>query len=157
MENAEVNVDIYALIDELKEEIEFSKNCPFSKNKAVDPEIAAEIIEDIRKALDDTLVYAKEIEANRDKVIADAHAEAESIIKDAQKKAQEMISENAVTKGAQEQSAKILEKTKQKASDMRRQAFEYAQDIFMDLETYYKDSLDLLNENVNRLNAKSDK
>ncbi len=151
------NVDIYALIDELQEEIELSKNCTFSKNKSVDPGVVAEIIDDMRKALDETLKYAKEIQAEKDQVLANAQAEADSIIKDAQRKAQEMISESAITKGAYEQSQKILEKTKQKSSEMKRMTIEYAQDIFADLESYYNESLDLLKENTARLQNKKDK
>ena len=151
------NVDIYALIDELQEEIDISKNVPLSKNKSVDPGVMGEIIEDIRKALDDTLKYAKEIEENKEQVLADARSEAELIIKNAQKQAQEMISESAITKGAYAQSEKAIEKTKQKTSDMKRAAFEYAQDVFTDLETYYKESLDLLRENAARLQGKIEK
>lgn len=157
MENTEVKVDIYALVDELREEIEFSKNCPFSKNKSVDPDVAAEILDDIKNALDDTLKYAKEIEAERDKVLAEARAEADAIIKDAHKQAQEMISENSITKGAYDQSQKILEKTKQKSAEIKRNTYEYSNDIFADLESYYKDSLELLKENINRLNNKREK
>ena len=72
-------VDIYALLDELQEEIDLAKNCLFSKNKSVEPEVLTEIINDIRAALDDTLEYSRKVEAEKDRILTEAHAEVTDI------------------------------------------------------------------------------
>ncbi len=151
------NVDIFALIDELQEEIELAKTCGLSKNKQVDPQIMFEIIADIRKALEDTLQYAKEIEGGKDHVLSSANAQADTIIKEAQAHAQELVSESAIVRSAQEQALKVVEKTKQKTADMKRMSVEYAEEVFADLEEYYKDAMELLRENASRLQNKKEK
>ena len=151
------NVDIYALIDELQEELALSKNCLLSKNKSVNAEVMNEIIADIRKALDDTLQYAKQIEEERESILQSAKTQSDRIIQEAQVKAQEMVSENAITESAYEQAQKVMDKTKQKTQEMRAYAVDYAEDIFRDLEEYYKDSMELLQENLARLNNKKEK
>ena len=147
-------VDIYALLDELQEEIDLAKNCLFSKNKSVEPEVLTEIINDIRAALDDTLEYSRKVEAEKDRILTEARAEADEIVKNAQAEAQKMVAESSVVRASQEQAQKIVEKAKMKALDIKKLAKEYADDVFADLEDYYKESMDLVKENRIRLNSK---
>jgi len=155
LEDEMETVDIYALLDELQEEIDLAKNCMFSKNKSVEPEVLNEIIQDIRAALDDTLEYSRQIEAEKDRILTEAQTEADGIIKRAQADAQAMVAESAMVKSAQEQAQKIVDKAKQKAAEVKKIAVEYADDIFADLDEYYKESMNLLKENRIRLGGKS--
>jgi len=147
-------VDIYALLDELQEEIDLAKNCLFSKNKSVEPEVLTEIINDIRGALDDTLEYSRKVEAEKDRILTEARAEADEIVKNAQAEAQKMVSESSVVRASQDQAQKIIDKAKGKSLEIKKLAKEYADDVFADLEDYYKESMDLLKENRIRLNSK---
>ena len=54
-------LDIFALVDELQEEIEMSPTRGFSKNKSIDPKIVMEIIEDIKNVLHDELDTSRRI------------------------------------------------------------------------------------------------
>ena len=148
-------VDIYALLDELQEEIDLAKNVPFSKNKSVEPEVLNEIIQDIRAALDDTLEYSRKVEEEKNRILTDAQNEADAILKRAQADAQAMVMENNVVRSAQDQAQKIVEKAKMKSAEMKKIAVEYADDIFADLDEYYKESMNLLKENRMRLSGKS--
>jgi len=147
-------VDIYALLDELQEEIDLAKNCLFSKNKSVEPEVLNEIIQDIRAALDETLEYSRKVEAEKDRILSDAQTAADEMIKRAEAEAQAIVAESNVVKASQEQAQKIVEKAKQKSLEIKKNAKEYAADVFVDLEEYYKESLELLKENRIRLNGK---
>lgn len=155
LEDEMETVDIYALLDELQEEVDLAKNVPFSKNKSVEPEVLNEIIQDIRAALDDTLEYSRKIEEEKNTILTEAQNEADAIIRRAQTDAQAMVSESNVVKAAQDQAQKIVEKAKQKAAEVKKIAVEYADDIFADLDVYYKESMNLLKENRTRLNSKS--
>ena len=148
-------VDIYALLDELQEEIDLAKNVPFSKNKSVEPEVLNEIIQDIRAALDDTLEYSRKVEEEKNRILTDAQNEADAILKRAQADAQAMVMESNVVRSAQDQAQKIVEKAKMKSAEMKKIAVEYADDIFADLDEYYKESMNLLKENRMRLSGKS--
>lgn len=147
-------VDIYALLDELQEEIDLAKNCLFSKNKSVEPEVMNEIIQDIRAALEDTLEYSRKIEAEKERILTAAQGEADAIIQNAQAEAQRLVAESNIVRASQDQAQKIIDKAKQKSSEIRRIAKEYAEDVFVDLEEYYKESMELVKENRVRLNNK---
>lgn len=147
-------VDIYALLDELQEEIDLAKNCLFSKNKSVEPEVMNEIIQDIRAALEDTLEYSRKIEAEKERILTAAQGEADAIIQNAQAEAQRLVAESNIVRASQDQAQKIIDKAKQKSSEIRRIAKEYAEDVFADLEEYYKESMELVKENRVRLNNK---
>lgn len=147
-------VDVYALLDELQEEIDLAKNCLFSKNKSVEPEVLTEIIQDIRTALDETLEYSRKIESEKNQILEDAQNQADEIIRQAHAEAQVLVAENTIVQASQEQAQKIVDKAKQKSGEIRKIAREYADDVFADLEEYYKESMDLLKENRARLNGK---
>ena len=82
---------VYGFIDELLEEVNNSKNSMLSKNKSVDPVIIEEIVEDIRKAMDDEFEHAREIESQRDQILKAAQLRATEIVKEANAQAAKLI------------------------------------------------------------------
>lgn len=152
----EKNQDIYALLDELQEEIDLSPSRGFSKNKSIDPKIVSEIIGDIRAALDGELEHAKRVMRDRDQILNAAKTQADEILKEARKNAQELVSENAVTYAAYEKASKLLENAKQKSGEMRKSATTYAEEVFDDLESYYSECIEMIRENRSRLYVKSE-
>ena len=60
----------------------------------------------------------------------------------------------AITKAAQEKAAKVIDTTKTKAAEIRKSANKYAEDVFEELEAYYKESIELIHENKSRLYGK---
>ena len=69
-------LDVYALIDELQEEIQMSPTKGFSKSKLVDEKIVLEIIDDIRRALKDELEFSKRVLKDKEQIIKSAQAQA---------------------------------------------------------------------------------
>lgn len=145
---------VYSYIDELLEEVNNSKNSMLSKNKSVDPVIIEEIVEDIRKAMDDEFEHAREIEAQREQILKAAQNRATEIVKEANAQAAKIVDENAITLAAKEKAQKILEKARTEAAMLIDGANTYAAEIFTDLEDYYKESLDLVKENKLSLRGK---
>ena len=149
-------LDVYALLDELQEEIEMSPTKGFSKSKLVDAKIVMEILEDIRHALKDELEFSKRVLKEKEQIIKGAQAQADEIRKQANVEVEDMVKESAVVRAAQEKSDQILENSRKKAGDIRKSAIDYAEDLFNDLESYYKESIDLIHENKARLHGKGD-
>jgi hypothetical protein len=145
---------VYGFIDELLEEVNNSKNSMLSKNKSVDPVIIEEIVEDIRKAMDDEFEHAREIESQRDQILKAAQLRATEIVKEANAQAAKLIDENAITLAAREKAQKMLDKARSEAMTVKDGANTYAAEIFADLEDYYKESLDLVKENRLSLRGK---
>ena len=148
-------MDIFALVNELQEEIEMSPTKGFSKAKAVDEKIVMEIIDDIKNALHDELDFSKRVMNEKEQILKGAQAQADEIIRQAKAEAEEILQENSITRAAYEKAAKMLENSKMKAMEIRKSANEYAEDVFNDLESYYKESIELIQENKARIYGKS--
>lgn len=147
-------LDVFALVDELQEEIELSPTRGIGKLKAVDPKIMGEIIDDLRKALHDELDYAHRVLAEKDKILSAAQAQADDIVSQAREKAEAMLREDPLTQEAVERSRAIMEKSRSNAAELRRNANLYADEVFQDLEDYFKESMELIRENRSRLYIK---
>jgi len=147
-------MDIFALIDELQEEIELSPTKGFNKNKMIEEKIVLEIIDDIRRAAHSEFDLSRRIVSERDQILAAAQTQSEEIIRQAKNKAEELVKQENITRAAYERGNKIVESSKLKAAEIRRAANMYAEDIFDELEAYYKDCIDVVNENKSRLHAK---
>lgn len=148
-------LDVFALVDELQEEIAMSPTKGFSKMKSVDEKIVMEIIEDLRKALHDELDFSKRIMNEKEQILKAAQTQADEIRRQAKAEAEEMIKEMPITKAAQERAGKVIDSTKTKAAEIRKSANKYAEDVFEELEAYYKESIELIHENKSRLYGKS--
>ena len=146
--------DIFALIDELEEEIDLSPVKGFNKNKVIDEKIVKEIIADIKASAHEEFDFSHRVMAERGQIIAAAQAQGEEIIRQARMKADDMVKQEAISKAASERAAKIVESSKLKSAEIRRSADMYAEDVFNELEAFYRDSIDIINENKNRLHAK---
>jgi len=149
-------MDIFALVDELQEEIDMSPTRGFSKNKSVDAKIVMEIISDIKSVLHEELDASRRIMAEREQIINAAESQALEIIKRAKKDAEDLMKKEDVYKAAYERAAKLLENSKLKAQDLRKSANSYAEEVFDELENYYRDSIELINVNRTRLYGRSD-
>ena len=146
-------MDIFALVDELQEEIEMSPTKGFSKNKLVDQKIVMEIIEDIKTALHEELDFAKKVASERDQILRSADIQAEEIVRRAKKEAEAMVKQEEVTKMAYEKANKVMENTR--AEEIKKMANTYAEEVLDELEKYYRESMDLIGENKARLYAKA--
>ncbi len=148
-------LDIFALVDELQEEIELSPNRGLSKNKSVDAKIVMEIIEDIKRTLHDELDFSRRVMEEKEQILQAAQVQAEEIIRRAKQEVEDMVKEDSITRSAYERATKMLESSKQKSNEVRKSANSYAEDIFNELENYYRESIDLIKENKARLYNKS--
>ena len=149
--------DIFEYVGELEEEIEASRYAQLSKtNKVIDEKIVMEIIADIKNALHDELDASIKIMAERDQIINAAETQAAEIIKKAKRDAEAMAKKEEVYKLAYAKANSLLENSRQNAQTIRKRANQYAEEVFDDLEKYYKESIDLIQVNKNRLYKKSE-
>ena len=138
--------DIFEYVGELEEEIEASRYAKLSKtNKVIDEKIVMEIIGDIKNALHEELDASVKIMAERDQIINAAETQAAEILKKARR-----------DKLAYAKANSLLETSRQNAQTIRKRANQYAEEVFDDLEKYYKESIELIQLNKSRLYKKSE-
>lgn len=144
-------MDIFALVDELEVEIEESPNQRFSKNKSVDPKFIMEIIDDIKNTLHDELDASRRIMTERDQILNAAERQASELIKRAKREGDELILQENVVKEAQLRASRLLDGAKKKAQEIRKSATDYAEEVFEDLDAFYRESIGLIELNRSRL------
>ncbi|MBP3941472.1 MAG: hypothetical protein J6D00_08305 [Christensenellaceae bacterium] len=148
-------VDLFAFIDEIQEALE---DIPKKFGKRIlsteDYEELQEIVDDIRKAATNEFANSRNIVKERDTIIANANAQAEAIIRSANERAAEIVSENSVAKAAYEKAVKMVEQSRSKSMQIRQNAMEYATDVLEELESYFTEYLGYVRENKERLTGK---
>ena len=117
-------------LNELEEILEESWNLPLFKGKVfVDVDRIKENFENIRSSLPEEIRQAKAIVSDRSQIINDAKNEADTIIKVAQEKARNIVSQDELVKRAESTSENILQEAKAQAREMKKAANEYVEDL----------------------------
>ncbi|MBE6827388.1 MAG: ATPase [Ruminococcaceae bacterium] len=122
-------MSIENLLDEIEDVLDNSKNVMFSSKVSVDADELREIIKDIRLNMPDELTKARKIATERKDILDTAQNTADGIIEEAHKQAAEIISEHAITKGAEENAAEIIQEARTQATEILEQARGNASEI----------------------------
>lgn len=120
-----------ALIDELYDALERSTKLPLINKSLTDVSEMISILDELSENLPEEIAQARAIVSDRNTIIEEAKKEAENIIKNAQTKAEFLVSQEEVTKNANEQAAALIEETQQKVREMKKAANDYVDDIML--------------------------
>lgn len=136
-------MDGLELLDELEEIIDKGAGVPFSGRCILERDELMDIVQELKLKLPDDLKQAKWIKSERQRILDEARAEADSIIKAANEKGISMINEHEITQQAMEHGRKIVEEAQQKAAAIQSSSFTYADNL---LETVEKVSVSSMKE-----------
>src|ERR1700682_22448 len=100
-------VDILYLLDQLEEVLGGGSRLPLTSRTLVDEQEILDILDQIRVAIPDELKAARRLTQERDQVIADAQAEANHILTDADAQAAERVAEHSLVRIAEGRAADI--------------------------------------------------
>lgn len=134
-------IDILQLLDTLEDAITGGWPVPGMKRAMVDVDKATEIIASIREHLPAEIESAREIAAERDRLIEEANAEAEHLVEDAHRQAAEMVQQEGLYKTAERQARALLEQSTAQARRVRAEADEYAVESLRSLEIRLEQTL----------------
>jgi len=119
-------VDILQLIDRLDELLDAGVRVPLSDKVAIDEQAFMNIIDQMRITIPREIRRAKEVEAEKEQYVAQAHEEARRIIAQAREDAAKLLDEHELRTAAEERARAITSKAERTAADIRRGAEEYA-------------------------------
>ncbi len=118
------------LIEELQNLVADAKTLPLTGGKVL---IEADKIYDILDEIQDTLPaevrQAKNIVADRSQIIAEAKKEAEDIIRAAEERKKQMIDQSEIMREAKTEAAELINDSKVKASEIRKAANDYVENV----------------------------
>ena len=127
-------MDLLELIDELEDIVDKGVSVPLSGRCLLDKDELMEIIEDIKLKLPDDLKQAKWIKSERDRILSEAKAEADKIIKTANEQIIEMVDENEITKKAMNRANDIMVKAQSESKATKDASIEYTDYLLENVE-----------------------
>lgn len=138
---------IEELLDELADRIEQSKPVlGNSQKRQVEISPIFQIIDELRDILPEEIRQARIIVRDRQGMLEAAEIDANRILEDAERQAEQIAGEQEVVRLAEQKAQDIIDEAMAREREMRVGAEDYADQIFANLET----NLDNLLKNVNR-------
>lgn len=133
---------ILGYLEELEDLVDSCRPVPFSGKISVNKDEIFDIVSDIRLNLPTEIRQAQRIAADCDKIVNEATTRANSIIRDAEAKANRMMEEHEITRLAHEEAVRIVDEAKQTSRNIRVGAIEYADEILSKTEQIVKSTFD---------------
>ncbi|MBR2999544.1 MAG: ATPase [Oscillospiraceae bacterium] len=115
-------------LDKLDDMLDSAVSLPLGGGrKMIDADKMRDLLDTIRLNLPQEIKDAKAVVSDRNQILADAKAEAEDIITRAENRARQLISEQEVTKAAQQSANELIAETQRKTKEMERATLEYSE------------------------------
>ena len=121
-------MSIEELLEQLDEALEGGLKMPGNR-RVVNAESLRVVIDEIRLNIPSEIKQARGIVADRADIITNAKREADGIIRSAEERANAMITQEAITKLAQEKASEIIANAQAKSREIRKAAQEFVDDI----------------------------
>ncbi len=128
-------MDILQLVDRLEELFNQSKPIWFTHSVIVDEDKFLDIIDQMRIAVPEEVKKARQLYAQKDRVLAQAQEEAQRTVELARQKAGEMVDKEALVVEAQRHANLIIEQSQVTAEEIKQGADQYSEDALAGLIT----------------------
>lgn len=144
-------MDVLKLIDEVEDIVEAGSSLPFSSRVMVDKDELLDIIKEIRIKLPDEIKQAAWIKEERQRILADAQSDADTLLSEAEYRLEEMLEEEGISKMANQRAEEIINRAQANAKEIRIGAMEYADNLLLETQESLKEVIQFLNENRKEL------
>ena len=127
-------MDIQHLVDRLEQALNESTRIPLSAYLLVNEEKVYSLLDQMRVAVPEEIKRANRVEAEKDRILAQAKEEAEPIRELSRQEAGELVKRDAIVNAAQHRAENILERARRDAEALRQDADVYIVDVLQRLE-----------------------
>lgn len=132
-----MNNKVDEILDELDEVLDKAKTVPFGGGKnLVDTDRLRELVNDVRLNMPHEVKEARLVAFDRERILNEAKAKAESIISQAEKRAAAIASENEIVKEAKKKAIEILTKAQNNAKEIKRNTNDYVDNLMNKTEKF---------------------
>ncbi len=121
-------MSIEELLEQLDEALDSGVKMP-GKRTIVSVDKLRAVIDDIRLNIPSEIKQARGIVADRADIITNAKREADGIIRNAEERANALVSQEAITKASREKASEIIANAQAKSREMRKAAQDFVDDI----------------------------
>jgi hypothetical protein len=144
-------MDIQNLVDRLEQELNGSFRFPFSAYLFINEDRVFNIIDQLRVAIPEEVKRANRIEAEKERILAQAKEEAERIRGLAKQEASELVKRDTVMSSAQQRAENILERARRDADVLRQDADAYVVEVLTKLEEELLRSLSVVRNGLHKV------
>lgn len=130
------------ILDEMDDLLDKSHTMPFAAHKSViDGDRMRELINDIRLNIPQEIKRAKLIDYDCNRIMKEAEANAEEIVRKAEERAKNIVSQEAIVKEAKKAASDMLLKSKSMSNDIKKAVNAYVDERLTDAESYFAGNL----------------
>lgn len=142
------------IISSLYETIQGAWSLPLGADKAViEKDKVLDLLDEINNQLPSELKQAKTIVESRNEVITNAKREAETILKQAEQRAKQMISQEEIYRQAEQEANDMIRTAQQKIKELRQATNDYVDDAMKQTEEAIAQSLSEMRETRNKFRS----
>lgn len=128
-------MDILHLVDRLEELFNASRPIPLTHSVIVDEDKFLDIIDQMRISIPEEVKKAQQVNAQKERIIAQAQEESNRTVQAAREKAEQLVDKESLVVEAQRRGVQIIEQARLEADDVRVGADQYAMDSLAGIET----------------------
>ena len=135
-------MSIDEILEEMDELLDKAQSVPFvNHKKVIDGERMRELINDVRLNMPQELKEAKKIEFDCQRILNEAKLNGESIIRQAEERAAQIVSREAIVTEARKKALDMLTKAQTAAKNLQQNAAASVAKMLNDTENYYSRNL----------------
>ena len=146
-------MDIQHLVDRLEQALNESTRIPLSAYLLVNEEKVYSLLDQMRVAVPEEIKRANRIEAEKDRILAQAKEEAERIRELSRQEAGELVKRDAVVNAAQHRAENIVERARRDAEALRQDADVYIVDVLQRLEQDLMRTMSVVRNGLEKVQA----
>ncbi len=128
-------MDILMLVDRLEAVINGGWRPPMTDKVMIDEREALDVLDLMRTAIPEEIKQSRRLNQDRERIIAEAQADAGRILAQAEEKLDFLVSNHAVVRAAESRASVIEQDAETRADEIRSGADLYARDVLQDLQS----------------------
>jgi len=149
-------MEIQHLVDQLETALNDSKRVPMSAYLLVNEDGVYNLIDQLRVAIPEEIKRAGRVEAERDRILAQAKEEGDRIRELARQEAGDLVERDRVVISAQDRADNILDRARHDSDVLVRDADTYVVDVLSKLEDDLLNSLAVVRNGLNKVLVQDD-
>lgn len=142
---------IQELILEIDDLMENSTRIAFTETRLINEMQLHNLLSDIQEALPEEFDEVERLMKDRQRIIADAKAEAQDLVEKARAYGERLVSEHQVLQQATEKAGQILRESQEESAELQRTSYLYAEDVFDRLEDSLERALQTIRQGKNNI------
>ncbi|HEY8450067.1 MAG TPA: hypothetical protein VIL95_06270 [Bacillota bacterium] len=137
----QVGREVMLLIEEFEQFLDQSPRIPLTGKLVLDEDDVYGFVDHLKRSLPAEIRRAMDVLAQRDRILQQAEAEAETMVSEARHYAERLTSESVITRQAEEEAGRILALAREEARSLRRDADAYAEALLERLDEVLSSAL----------------